>query len=662
MAVTRSVDQPAAQSATASGAKCAGGLQSGPCLMVIFGASGDLTKRLLMPALYNLACDGLLPDEFAIIGIAMDDLTTESFRERMARDIRTFNTRGRFDPAVWDQLESRLHYTAGKFDDEAAHKRLRELVVRLDAQYKTAGNILFYMATPPSVFGLVSGHLEQAGFKNLPGWKRIIVEKPFGTDLASAIELNRQILKFWDESQIYRVDHYLGKETVQNILAFRFANGMFEPLWNKQHIDHIQFSVAESVSVEGRGGYYDRSGVLRDMIQNHMLQMLAYVCMEPPVSFEADDIRNEKAKVLKAVRVWTLDEVHENCVRGQYGAGRKADGSPCPAYRQEPDVNPQSNMETFASLRVFIDNWRWEGVPIYLRSGKALWKRGTEVVVQFKKAPAVVFRGTPVQKLAANRLIFHIQPDQAIETLFQAKTPGPLMQLQPVNMRFSYGEAFKASRGTGYEVMLYTCMLGDATLFSRTDLVETAWRIAQPMLDAWTAEPATDFPNYEAGTWGPLAAHDLIARDGRRWFEVINRETLERVPLFRGGDPLFLSQVGTALHPRAASAGEIVIKKGEPGSEMYLICRGEVEVLDGAGKVLATLRDGDCFGEVALLLSEPRTATVRAKTACDLFVLDKSDFSRILQDHLQFAQAIKQIALERYNKTVGMEQLVAVAE
>ncbi|HKD36017.1 MAG TPA: cyclic nucleotide-binding domain-containing protein, partial [Pirellulales bacterium] len=339
-----------------------------------------------------------------------------------------------------------------------------------------------------------------------------------------------------------------------------------------------------------------------------------------------------------------------------------ANGSPCPAYRQEPDVNPQSNTETFAALRLFIDNWRWEGVPIYLRSGKALWKRGTEVVVQFKRAPATVFRGTAVKKLAANRLIFHIQPDQAIETLFQAKTPGPLMQLQPVNMRFSYGEAFKASRGTGYEVMLYTCMLGDATLFSRTDLVETAWRIAQPMLDAWASEPATDFPNYEAGTWGPLAAHNLIARDGRRWFEVINRETLERVPLFRGGDPLFLSQVGTTLRPLAATAGEAIIKRGEPGSEMYLICRGEVEVLDGGGKVLATLRDGDCFGEVALLLSEPRTATVRAKTPCDLFVLDKSDFGRILQDHLQFAQAIKQIALDRYNKTVGMEQLVPSAE
>ena len=637
-------------------------LPGDPCVLVIFGASGDLTKRLLMPAIYNLACDGLLPEKFSIVGMALDELTTDTFRQRMTADIQKFSTRTQFDQAAWDRLAARLHYTPGNFGDAAAYERLRELVVRLDGELKVGGNVLFYMATPPSVFGLISGHLDGAGFKQSAGWKRIIVEKPFGTDLASARQLNSEVLRYWDESQIYRVDHYLGKETVQNILAFRFANGMFEPLWNKQHIDHIQFSVAESVSVEGRGGYYDRSGVLRDMIQNHMLQMLAYLCMEPPVSFQADDIRDEKSKLLKAVRVWSLDEVLENAVRGQYGAGKKVDGRECPAYRQEPDVNPQSNTETFAAVRLFIDNWRWEGVPIYLRSGKALWKRGTEVVVQFKKAPAVLFRGTAVEKLSANRLIFHIQPDQAIESLFQAKTPGPVMQLQPVNMRFNYGEAFRASRGTGYEVMLYSCMCGDPTLFSRTDLVETAWRIAQPMLDAWSARPATDFPNYEAGTWGPWAAHDLIERDGRRWFEVVNRETLDRVPLFRGGDPLFLSQVSIALRPRAASAGEVIIRQGDAGSEMYLICRGEVEVLDSQSQVKATLRDGDCFGEVALLLSEPRTATVRAKTLCDLFVLDKSDFARILQDHQQFAQAIREIARERYHKAVAVEQLMPAVE
>ncbi len=630
-----------------------------PCIMVIFGASGDLTKRLLMPALYNLQCDGLLPPQFAIVGIAMDELTTDNFRERMTRDIRSFNTRKEFDAGVWDSLCSRLYYTPGKFGDEAAFSRLYELVSRLDAQYQARGNVMFYMATPPSVFGLISGNLDKAGFKKMAGWKRMIVEKPFGTDLASAKELNRQILSFWDETQIFRVDHYLGKETVQNILAFRFGNEMFEPLWNKHHVDHIQFTVSESVSVEGRGGYYDRSGVLRDMIQNHMFQMLAYMCMESPISFSADDIRNEKAKVLKAVRVYTPEQALQNTVRGQYGAGRKSDGKECPDYRKEPDVNPQSSTETFAALRLFIDNWRWEGVPIYLRSGKALWKRGTDIVVQFKKAPAVLFRGTAVPKLAANRLIFHVQPEQAIESLFQAKTPGTVLQLQPVNMRFSYGEAFKASRGTGYEVMIYSCMVNDPTLFSRTDLVETAWRIAQPVMDAWAANPPTDFPNYAAGTWGPKPAFDLIGREGRRWYEIITRETLERVPLFKGGDPLLLSQVSMALRPRAVAPGETIIKKGEQGSEMYIICRGEVEVLDSTGQAKVTLREGDCFGEVAVLLAEPRTATVRAKTLCDLFVLEKADFSRILRDHQQFAVAIKEIARERYNRPVDTHHLMA---
>jgi glucose-6-phosphate 1-dehydrogenase len=310
-------------------------------------------------------------------------------------------------------------------------------------------------------------------------------------------------------------------------------------------------------------------------------------------------------------------------------------------------------------MRLFIDNWRWEGVPIYLRSGKALWKRGTEVVLQFKKAPEALFRGTPVQSLSPNRLIFHIQPDQAIETTFQAKTPGPVMRLQPVNMRFSYGQAFRAGRGTGYEVMLYNCMIGDATLFSRTDLVETAWRVAQPLLDAWAEQPPTDFPNYAAGTWGPGKAFDLIERDGRHWFEVADPETLERVPLFKGSDPLFLGHVSMALHPRLVTPGTTIITKGEIGSEMYLICRGEVEILDVTGHVQATLREGDYFGEISLLLSEPRTATVRAGTLCNLFVLDKADFSRILRDHQQFAQKISEIARERYQKVVASEQLLA---
>jgi glucose-6-phosphate 1-dehydrogenase len=665
----------AAQPGGGSGLESAGLSPGERCILVLFGASGDLTKRLLMPALYNLLCDGLLPSQFAVVGIAMDEMTEGGFRERMSRDIQAFNTRGEFDQAAWDSLCSRLYYTAGKFGDETAYQRLHELVARLDAQHHTGGNVLFYLATPPSVFGLIAGHLDRAGFQKFPGWKRLIVEKPFGVDLRSAQELNGQLLGGWQESQIYRVDHYLGKETVQNILAFRFANGMFEPLWNKQHIDHIQFTVSEAVSVEGRGGYYDRAGVLRDMIQNHMFQMLAYVCMEPPSSFAADDIRNEKAKLLRAIRVYKPQEALHNGVRGQYGRGRRAesrvgarsddhgttDGDDCSAYREEPGVNPQSNTETFAALRLFIDNWRWDGVPVYLRSGKALWTRGTNVVVQFKKPAATLFQGTAVEKLAANRLIFHIQPDQAIETRFQAKIPGPVMRLQPVNMRFNYGEAFRANRATGYEVMLYSCMVGDPTLFSRTDLVETAWRIAQPFLDTWAAHPPADFPNYAAGTWGPRSAHDLIERDGRHWFEVISRETLGRVPLFRGCDALFLGQVGMALQTQAVAAGETIVKKGEPGAEMYLICRGEVEVLDNSGNVKAVMRDGDCFGEVALLLSEPRTATVRARTLCDLFVLGRADFSRILRDHQQFAQAIEAIARERYLKAVSAEQLISPA-
>ncbi len=640
-----------------------------PCVLVLFGACGDLTKRLLMPAIYNLTCDGLLPEQFAIVGADRTDLTSEQFRARLSDEadgIKKFNTRKDFSPEIWEKIAGRLYYVnTGPADGYA---KLAEEVKKLDAQYDAKGNVLFYFAVPPSVFGLISGKLYENGFKEGKGWRRIIVEKPFGTDLPSAQKLNKEILSYWDEGQIFRVDHYLGKETVQNILAFRFANELFEPLWNKKHIDHVQLTVSESVDVEGRG-YYDEAGVLRDMIQNHMFQMLTYVAMEPPISFSADDIRNEKAKVLKAIRVYAPEAVLRNTVRGQYGAGKKADGHTSVTYREDPAViesrkkrglEGASTMETFAALRLYIDNWRWEGVPFYLRSGKALWKRGTDIVVQFKKAPWVLFRSTAVQKMNADRFIFHIQPDQAIEALFQAKTPGPVMNLQPVSMRFGYGESFKASRGTGYEVMIYSCMVDDPTLFSRTDLVETAWRIAQPILDTWAANPPKDYPNYAAGTWGPKAAYDLIESDNRRrWFEIVTSETLQRVPLFKGGDPLMLSQVSMALRPQTAAPGETIVHKGAPGYEMYIIVRGEVDVLDANGQPRVTLREGDCFGEVALLLSEPRIATVRAKTACDLLVLDKADFSRILRDHQQFADAIRQIARERYNKSVAAEQLMS---
>jgi glucose-6-phosphate 1-dehydrogenase len=631
-----------------------------PCVMVIFGASGDLTKRLLIPALYNLACDELLPERFAIVGIALDAWTTGEFRERMSRDIRQFGTRAEFNASVWDDFVRRLHYTPGRFDDPAAFRELATLVRRIDEEQAAGGNILFYMATPPAVFGMISENLQKAGFAaQSRGWTRIIVEKPFGHDLPSAIQLNRELLAYWGEDQIFRIDHYLGKETVQNILAFRFSNGIFEPLWNRNHVDHIQMTVAESVGVEGRGKYYERSGVLRDMMQNHMFQMLAYLCMEPPSSFRADAIRNEKAKLLEAVRIMRPEDVARNTVRGQYGPGQKPDGGPVVGYRQESDVSPESRTETFAALRLLVDNWRWDGVPLYLRSGKSLWKRGTEIVVEFKKAPEVIFRDTPVERLDANRLIFHIQPHQGIELRFQAKNPGPRMRLQKVNMRFDYGEAFKASRGTGYEVMIYDCMIGDATLFSRTDLVETAWRVAQPVLDAWAAEAPKDFPNYQAGTWGPRASFELIERDGRRWAEIINRDVLKKVPLFQECDTVFLNSVMLALQPVAYSPGDYIVRKGERGDQMYFVIRGQVEVVGGDGQVVTTLGDGSFFGEVGLLLSRPRTASIRATTYCDTFVLERSDFVKVLRDYPQFAKSILDIARDRYKTAVGADQLLA---
>jgi glucose-6-phosphate 1-dehydrogenase len=637
----------------------AGAPRGNPCVMVIFGACGDVTKRLMVPAIYNLACDGLLPEQFAIIGADILDLTTDQFRARLSDEndgIRKFHTRKEFDAATWDWLRGRLNYVQAR--DLDGYRRLGELALKLGNDYKTGGNLLFYFAVAPRFFGLISSNLVKSGFQEGAGWRRIIVEKPFGTDLKSAQALNREILGYWREDQIYRVDHYLGKETVQNILAFRFSNGMFEPLWDKNNIDHIQFTVSEAVDVEARGGYYDGSGVLRDMMQNHMFQMLSYVCMEPPASFEPDDVRNEKSKLLSTVRVYKPQEVPRYCLRGQYGPSYDDQGNVTqPGYRQTKDVNPQSNTETFAAVKVFIENWRWEGVPIYLRSGKALWKRGTEIVVQFKKAPLVLFKGTPVDHLTANRLIFHIQPAQGIEVLFQAKIPGPTLQLQTVHMKFSYGDTFRASRYTGYEVMVYSCMNGDATLFSRTDLVETAWRIAQPILDYWQATPATEFPNYVRGTWGPKSASELIEREGRRWYEILTPEVLTRSDLFKGSDELLLNTIIMAMHPLVVGPGETIVTEGEEGHEMYFICRGEVEVLTKDGPVV--LKDGDVFGEIALILSRPRIATVRARTTCDLFVLDRSEFLRILRDNPHFAEKITEVAQRRFKVAVSREQLVA---
>jgi glucose-6-phosphate 1-dehydrogenase len=488
-----------------------------PCLLVLFGASGDLTKRLLMPALYNLACDGLLPRHFALVGMALDELTTEQFRARMSADIKTFTTRATFDARVWDDFVARLHYTPGDFGDLAAFQRLAELAAGLEAKFQTGGNVLFYLAVPPAVFGLISVNLDKAGFKSREkGWTRLIVEKPFGHDLASAVALNQTLLTHWSEDQIYRIDHYLGKETVQNILVLRLANGILEPVWNRRYVDHVQILVAESIGVAGRGAYYERAGALRDVVQNHMFQLLALVAMEPPISFRAEDVHNEKVKVLRAVRPLSAEDVLQHAVRGQYGPGFEGE-TPLPGYRDEPRVQPDSRTETYAALELFIENWRWAGVPFYLRTGKRLPARNTQIVIEFKRAPLLLFRQTALEAVEPNRLLLRLQPDEGISLQLKARVPGPTMRARSVDLTFDYRDLGEQSPSTGYETLLYDCMRGDSTLFHRSDLIEAAWEIATPLLEVWESLPPRDFPNYAAGSWGPEAARPLIERGGRRW-------------------------------------------------------------------------------------------------------------------------------------------------
>jgi len=633
---------------------------SDPCLMVIFGASGDLTKRLLVPSLFSLYCDGLLPEAFAILGMAMDDFDEPGFRAKISTDVRAFMRReDAFDEAAWKRFVANIHYLQGNFDDADAFKRLQQQLQALDARHATCGNILFYLATPPSVFGMISTGLHGVGLQDGKGWRRIIVEKPFGSDLASAQALNRQMLSFWREEQIYRIDHYLGKEPVQNLLTFRFGNGMFEPLWNRTHIDHIQITSTEQVGVEWRGNYYDKSGVVRDMLQNHLFQMMAYLCMEPPTTFAAEAIRNEKYKLLSAVRIMSPDEVLLNAVRGQYGEGINDDGTPAKGYRQELHVDPRSNTETYAAVKLRIDNWRWHGVPVFLRSGKGLKTRSTEIVVQFRQAPEFTFRGTPAaEQLEANQLIFRIQPHQGIELRFLAKRPGPSMHMRKVNMHFAYGEAFEAQPGTGYETMLYDCMRGDASLFSRSDLVETSWRIVQPILDVWGTKPATDFPNYPFGSWGPKAAFELPKPGHRRWLARSQLQAIERVPMFQGYGPAMLNALAMMLKPRVFNAGDEIARYGSLADELFIIDGGQVEIVDRQGRVKAELGAGKVFGELSLLVTKQRRATVRAVSYCCMYTLDKSDFAKMLKDRPEFAERVMQVARERYHTIVSADALL----
>jgi glucose-6-phosphate 1-dehydrogenase len=488
-----------------------------PCVMVIFGASGDLTKRKLIPALYNLAKDNLLPRQFAIVGFASGELTTEAFREQLSHDIRSFAT-GPVDEQTWDWFRRRIYYVRGSFQDAEAYRRLAQTLTEVSGEHGIDGSHFYYLAVAPKFFGTIVQQLGAAGLAREDDgrWRRIIIEKPFGRDLDSARALNAEIKQVLSEQQIYRIDHYLGKETVQNLMVFRFGNGIFEPIWNRRYIDHIQITAAETVGVEQRGGYYETSGALRDMVPNHLFQLVSLTAMEPPISFRADAVRDEQAKVLHALQVPTPEEVLSKSVRGQYGEGALADKQ-LAAYRAEPDVAGDSGVETYVALKLMIDNWRWADVPFYLRTGKRMKQRLTEIAIQFKRAPFMLFRDTAIASLTQNQLVIRIQPDEGISLRFGAKVPGPIMRQGPVEMDFSYADHFGSTPATGYERLLYDCMVGDQTLFQRADMVEAGWRVITPVLDVWKALPPRGFPNYSAASWGPKEADELLERDGRAW-------------------------------------------------------------------------------------------------------------------------------------------------
>jgi glucose-6-phosphate 1-dehydrogenase len=490
----------------------------GPTVIVIFGAGGDLTWRKLVPALYDLFLDRFLPERFAVVGVARRPMDDEQFRGRMREGVDLFSRRGKADDHTWSTFAANLTYCAGDFTDATAGVLLSRRLEQLDLDFGSRADRVFYFAIPPGMVEPAARRLEQLGICKDCTRDRLVVEKPFGRDLRSAQALDQLLTSLFAESQIYRIDHYLGKETVQNILAFRFANSLFEPIWNRRYIDHVQITVAETVGVEDRGGYYESSGALRDMVQNHLLQILCLVAMEPPVSFTADEVRSKKVDVLRAITPIRPEEVHQAAVRGQYGAGKNG-GKAVPAYRSEPDVAADSPTETYAALKLSIDNWRWQGVPFYLRTGKRLRAKVSEVAILFRPAPHQLFPSAAVESWQPNRLVLRIQPEEGIITRIQVKQPGTRMLLGPVDMHFRYQEAFKSTPPEAYETLLLDVLRGDATLFMRADQVESAWSVVSPILDAWEAAPPADFPDYPAGSWGPEAADLLIAKEGRSWLQ-----------------------------------------------------------------------------------------------------------------------------------------------
>jgi glucose-6-phosphate 1-dehydrogenase len=492
------------------------------CVVVIFGASGDLTKRKLIPALYNLALEKRLPERFAVVGYARSEMTHDDFRAKMREAVKEFSRTGLKDEEAWKRFANTLYYVRGGYDEnDGGFPNLKEFIDGFDRGSRVLPVRVFYLAIPPDLYGRAIERIAVAGLatRESPDGEprtRVVIEKPFGTDLQTARELNRCIHEVFDEKQIYRIDHYLGKETVQNIMVLRFANAVFEPIWNRRYVDHVQITAAETVGVENRGGYYEQAGVVRDMFQNHLLQLLCMTAMEPPVGLDADSVRDEKGKLLKAVRPVASEEVAAAAVRGQYGPGRM-DGQEVVGYRQEPGVAKNSTTVTYAAIRFFIDNWRWEGVPFYLRSGKRLPKRVTEVAIEFKRPPLLLFKSHAVEDVYPNVLVMRIQPDEGVSLTFEVKPPGPDMVIKPLSLDFNYAESFGNSPPEAYETLLEDCIEGDSTLFTRHDWVELAWSLVDPIIQVWNLSKPRNFPNYEAGSWGPREADELMAREEQRW-------------------------------------------------------------------------------------------------------------------------------------------------